>query len=213
MMREIILANIRRAIKRDQANEATLNLRLQNKPRGILPALSGDIQNIFRDKMQKSFAKVEQINFVSESILVLEKILQDNQLQPQFRLANNPLLNLIPFKKQWTLQYGAAEPSDVISVTEAFCGVAETGTLVLLSSPDSPTTLNFLPPIHVVLLNIKNIVAHYEDALDLIQSSGKSPRTINFISGPSRTSDIEQTAQFGAHGPKQLYVLLFQEEK
>ncbi len=205
-MKQKILENICRALKRDQVDESVLNRRLQEKPRGILPALSGS----FVEKMQKSSARVEQIHAVSESIKVLEKIVHENHLAPRFRLANDALVDLIPFNKNWLLQQGAADASDEISVTHALCGVAETGTLVLLSSKESPTTLNFLPPIHVVLLNAKNIVSHYEDALDLISHT---PRTINFISGPSRTSDIEQTAQFGAHGPKQLYVLIYQEEK
>ncbi len=216
--RQHILTTIRRNLKREQLDESTLHLRLQQKPRGVLPALSDTALAVFINKMQKSFAKVEQIQSLSESIFVLEKIVQDIQLNPQFRLATNPLFDLISFAKHpnWILQQGAADPADIISLTHAFCGVAETGTLVLLSSESSPTTLNFLPPIHVVLLNIKNIMPHYEDAFDLIYQTYSSltlPRTINFISGPSRTSDIEQTAQLGAHGPKQLYVLLYQEEK
>lgn len=216
--RQRILATIRHNLKREQVDESLLNLRLQQKPRGVLPELSDAVIPLFIDKMQKSVANVEQIHSISDTIFILEKIIEDQKIIPQFRLAKNPLFNLISFKKHpdWIVQFGAAEPTDMISLTHAVCGVAETGTLVLLSSATSPTTLNFLPPIHIVLLNIKTIFPHYEDALDLIgqtYTAATLSRIINFISGPSRTSDIEQTAQFGAHGPKQLYVLLYQQEK
>jgi L-lactate dehydrogenase complex protein LldG len=219
--RQQIMSNIQCALGRekiDDSMQVLLNLHLEEKPRGILPALSDTALTIFIEKIRKSSVIVEQIHSISDSIFLLEKIVKNNQLDPRFRLAGDPLLKLIPFSNHphWTLQWGAADQADRISVTSAFCGIAETGTLVLLSSELSPTTLNFLPPIHVVLLDINQIVPHYEDAFDLINQaypSSQLPRTINFISGPSRTSDIEQTAQFGAHGPKQLYVLLFQEEK
>jgi L-lactate dehydrogenase complex protein LldG len=102
--------------------------------------------------------------------------------------------------------------SDLVSVTSSFCAVAETGTLVLLSSPESPTTLNFLPETHFVLLSIQNIVPYYEDAWDLIRAKNSIlPRNVNFITGPSRTADIEQTVQIGMHGPKELIILLYGE--
>lgn len=103
-------------------------------------------------------------------------------------------------------------PSDQVSVTHCLCGIAETGTLVLLSSPDSPTTLNFLPEMHIVLLSKKNIVGYYEEAWDLIRQQQHLPRLINFITGPSCTGDLEQTLQIGVHGPKQLHILIYNEE-
>jgi L-lactate dehydrogenase complex protein LldG len=73
--------------------------------------------------------------------------------------------------------------------------------LVLLSGPDSPTTLNFLPA--------GRIVPRMEDAWDLLRGErGELPRAINIVSGPSRTADVEQTIQLGAHGPRRLHVLL-----
>lgn len=95
------------------------------------------------------------------------------------------------------------------NVTTAFCGVAETGTIVMLSSKENPTASNFLPEKHVVLLAQKKIVAYYEDAWDLIREQGPTPRTVNFITGPSRTGDIEQNVQIGIHGPKELLILIY----
>jgi L-lactate dehydrogenase complex protein LldG len=105
------------------------------------------------------------------------------------------------------------EYSNLISLTSSFCGVAETGTIVLLSSLESPTTLNFLPTTHFVLLSTQSIVAYYEDAWDMVRANNTVlPRTVNFITGPSRTADIEQTIQMGMHGPKELIILLYSQK-
>jgi len=87
----------------------------------------------------------------------------------------------------------------------AFAGIAETGTLMLVSGPNSPTTLNLMPDTHIVVLRADQIVGPYEEALDRlrVRQDGKPlPRTVNFITGPSRTADIEQKIELGAHGPR-----------
>ncbi len=94
--------------------------------------------------------------------------------------------------------------------------VAETGTLMLASGPGTPTTLNFLPDTHIVVLRAGQIVASYEDGWDLIRARADGnpqtlPRTINMITGPSRTGDIEQRIQLGAHGPRRLHVVLVED--
>jgi len=97
------------------------------------------------------------------------------------------------------------------SVTEAFCAIAETGTVMLLSGPENPVRLNFLPEVHVVVVSTRDIVGGYEEAWDRLRremGEGAMPRTVNWITGPSRTADIEQTLILGAHGPRALHVLL-----
>jgi len=101
--------------------------------------------------------------------------------------------------------------NDATVLTEAFAGVAETGSLVLLSSMNSPTSLNFLSDNYLCVLRRDHIVRHIEDVWDRIrQQVGTLPRAINFITGPSRTADVEQTIQLGAHGPRRLHVILFE---
>lgn len=88
---------------------------------------------------------------------------------------------------------------------------AETGTLFLVSGADNPTTLNFLPETHIVLICAGDVAGSYEEAFDRLRAIyGEStlPRTVNLISGPSRTADIEQTIVRGAHGPKRLHVVI-----
>ena len=103
---------------------------------------------------------------------------------------------------------GRAEPDDLVSVTPALAGIAETGTLMAASGPDHPTTLNFLPAVHIVVLQADRVVGTYEEAWERLREAGALPRTVNLITGPSRTGDIEQTIFLHAHGPGRLHIVL-----
>ena len=96
-------------------------------------------------------------------------------------------------------------------LSRAVAAAAETGTLVLVSGADNPTTLAFLPETHFILIRAGDVVGSYEEAFDRLRAiygEGALPRTVNLISGPSRTADIEQTIVRGAHGPKRLHVVI-----
>ena len=128
-------------------------------------------------------------------------------------MASDAELAALPWADQPILRIErrAARDGDKVSVTTAFAGIAETGTLLLRSGPDWPTTLNFLPDTHIVLLPTERIVGSYEDGWDLLRAPGQAmPRTINYITGPSRSGDIEQTMQLGAHGPLRLHVVIIE---
>ncbi len=103
------------------------------------------------------------------------------------------------------IEYRAALETDRISVTRACAGIAETGTIAMVSSPTSPVTLNFLPETHIVVLERDRLVSSMEQFWPMLESP---PRAINFITGPSKTADIEQTIVYGAHGPRRFHVLL-----
>jgi L-lactate dehydrogenase complex protein LldG len=98
-----------------------------------------------------------------------------------------------------------------VSVAHADAGVAETGTLVLTSGQDNPTTLNFLPEVEIVVLTAADIAGDYETVWDRIRERygrGTMPRTVNYVTGPSRSGDIEQTIILGAHGPRTLHIVV-----
>ncbi len=105
---------------------------------------------------------------------------------------------------------GPAEPNDRVALSRAFAAIAETGTLLLTSGPENPATLAFLPETHLVAVDRAAIAGTYEDALArLRQSYGANlPRTLNFISGASRTGDIGGRLVHGAHGPRRLVVFV-----
>ncbi|HTE39151.1 MAG TPA: LUD domain-containing protein, partial [Reyranella sp.] len=126
-----------------------------------------------------------------------------NNLPAQAAMAPSPLLDRYDWasQKMLALRRGRGEGGDQVSITGAFAGIAETGTLVMVSGPDHPVSLNLLPDTHVVVLREDDIVAGYEDVwARLRERYGKDtmPRTVNTITGPSRTGDIEQAMELGA---------------
>jgi L-lactate dehydrogenase complex protein LldG len=102
-----------------------------------------------------------------------------------------------------------AKGDDLVGITGAFCAIAETGTLVMLSGADTPPTVSLLPETHIAVLAKTRIVRSMEDAWALVRAERpEMPRAVSFISGPSRTADIEQTVTLGAHGPYRVHIIL-----
>ncbi|MBI4189148.1 MAG: lactate utilization protein C [Betaproteobacteria bacterium] len=103
----------------------------------------------------------------------------------------------------------AAQGSDLVGITGCFCAIAETGTLMLLSGPSTPAATSLLPETHVAVVRTSRIVRGMEDAWNLLRGEHTAmPRAVNFVSGPSRTADIEQTLVLGAHGPYRVHIVL-----
>ncbi|MCY7389527.1 MAG: lactate utilization protein C [Burkholderiales bacterium] len=102
-----------------------------------------------------------------------------------------------------------ANGDDLIGITGCFCAIGETGTLLLLGAPDTPKSTALLPETHICIVKKSRMVATMEDAFALMRSEiGEPPRATFFVSGPSRTADIEQTIVIGAHGPYRVHVIL-----
>ncbi|MBU2885637.1 lactate utilization protein [Gilvimarinus agarilyticus] len=96
-----------------------------------------------------------------------------------------------------------------VVVTEAFRGIAETGSLVLISQPGHSSASHFLPEYLIIILPYNNILPSQESVWeDVRQRSGDIPRTVNLVTGPSRTGDIEQKMVLGAHGPRQVHLVV-----
>src|SRR3954462_3201984 len=109
--------------------------------------------------------------------------------------ASRPHRNPSRVLRPESVSQGRSEGADLNAVSHAFGGVAETGTLVMISGPESPSTLNFLPDNHIVVLSAKDIAGDYETVFARVRDTygkGEMPRTVNFITGPSRSADIEQ---------------------
>ncbi len=93
-------------------------------------------------------------------------------------------------------------------LTVAGCAIADTGTLVHADPAGQPRTLSLVPPIHFCLLDPRRLHGSLADAIAAEGWAAPMPSNLVFVSGPSKTADIQQTLAYGAHGPKELYVLL-----
>jgi L-lactate dehydrogenase complex protein LldG len=130
-------------------------------------------------------------------------------------MAPHPALREIPWSARPLLEIreGRAEATDAVSVQHGFAGIAETGTLMLPSAPERPVTLNLLADTAVVVLRANAVVGAYEEAWDRLRAEvGAMPRNVMFVTGPSRSADIEQTLELGAHGPRRLHIVLVEDE-
>lgn len=103
---------------------------------------------------------------------------------------------------------GIGRMEEPATLSRAVWGLAETGSLVLLSGPENPVTLTFLGEAHFVLLREADILGGFEDLWPALRARGSPPRTVNLVTGPSRSADIGQRLQLGAHGPVALHVFL-----
>ncbi len=128
-------------------------------------------------------------------------------LPPRAAVAR-PLAGL-PWPDGFSHHPGPAGQSEILSVTPCLAGIAEVGSVVLPSGPDSPTSLNFVPDHHLVVLHVCQIVRHFEDVWPRVRALPDGmPRALNIVAGPSRTGDVELTLQLGAHGPRSVHVIL-----
>ena len=224
--RDDILAGIRRGLGRGPVNGETaaqLAERVAAHRRNLVPARASNLDHAGRvdlfvamaEEVQTSVARVASLADVPGEVA---RYLAAENLPAELVMAPDPGLEAIPWDQRPLLRIrrGRAEAGDAVSLTPCLAAVAETGTLLLASGPGTPTTLNFLPDTHIVVVHARQVVASYEDGWDLLRVRADGgpeawPRTVNLITGPSHTGDIEQRIQLGAHGPRRLHVVLVED--
>ena len=222
--RERILAAVRNSLGRgrlDPDREAELRARIAAHHRNLLPARATAIDE--RERVELFIAMAEEVQTtvtrVSSPAAVPEAVaryLASENLPAELVMAPDPSLDEFPWKN-WPLLHirrGPAEAEDRVGLTPCHAAIAETGTLMLVSGAQTPTTLNFLPETHIVVVRRDQVVATYEDGWDRMRTGSKTeglPRAVNFITGPSRTADIEQHIELGAHGPRRLHIVLVED--
>ena len=94
------------------------------------------------------------------------------------------------------------------SLTSARSAIAETGTLILWPDAAEPRLMSLVAPLHFILLDTTTIHADFHSAMSAEGWKDAMPTNALLISGPSKTADIQQTLAYGAHGPRELVVLL-----
>jgi L-lactate dehydrogenase complex protein LldG len=218
--RELVLGTVRRSlgnVKSDKARRAIVRGRLENHPRGTIPARAQ--VNHFRQIdlfMEMAIAvdtSVDRVKTKADILDAVTKFLRNHNLPQSLVHGDDAYLARLPWGKFKTLEHrrGPAAGNDHVSLAKAHSGVAETGTLMMASGADNPVTLNFLPDVSIVVLEAKDIAGDYETAWDKLRKNygtREMPRTLNMVTGPSRTADIEQTLLLGAHGPRSLHIII-----
>ena len=97
-----------------------------------------------------------------------------------------------------------------VGITTAQAAIAETGTLVLDSARERHRLVSLVPPVHIAIVDASTIRATLGETLSMLQNGKELSPAVTFITGPSRTADIELTLTIGVHGPQELYVIINQ---
>jgi L-lactate dehydrogenase complex protein LldG len=218
--RDAVLGKVRRALGAtdgEAERRRAVAERLKNPRPNLIPA-RGKLDRegrvaLFRDMAERVSATTDRIASPDDVPEAVGRYLRAHNLPMRIRSGADLVLASLPWEREPHLERltGASDGHDLVSLSRAFGGVAESGTIVLLSGSDNPTTLNFLPDTHIVILAADEISGDYETVFRRIRErlgAGVAPRTINLVTGPSRSADIEQTLILGAHGPRALHILI-----
>ena len=219
--RDRVLGRIKRSLNvkdgDDASRQKVARERLKSHAPNLVPErghTSGESRlGLFTRMLDGQSASVSRAKSPEEIPEIVANYLREQNLPAEFRTGSDPLLNEIPWSKapSLTRHFGPGQANDAVSLSHATGAAAETGTLFLTSGADNPTTLNFLPDTHMVVIRAEDISGSYEgawNALRKVYGEGNMPRTVNLVSGPSRTADIDQIIVMGAHGPRRLHVIL-----
>ncbi len=178
------------------------------------PIVDGILLDRFVEKHKAVNGTVAMVKSFSEVPQAVEQFVNACQLPLEMVMSDTDLMHGIDWPQNWNIERRSARSSDAVSVTDAICAIAETGTIVVANSTQVSSTHMFLPDNHIVILSGGLIVRHLEDALSICEPLAQNrSRGIHMITGPSKTADVEQTIQYGAHGPRKLHAVIIRENE
>jgi len=217
--RELIFATMRRSLGvsgTEAPRRASVAARLAGHPAGVVPA-RGQLPprerlDLFMRMVEAAAGTTERAACAADLPAAIAAFLRGLNLPLRVRHGDDARLTVLRWGNAPALEVlrGPSDGGDLAAVSHAFTAVAETGTVVLTSGPDNPTTLNFLPDVHIVVVDAADVASDFEAVMARLRErygEGVMPRTVNMITGPSRSADIEQTLLLGAHGPRKLHVI------
>jgi len=221
--RETILGEIGRSLGRKATADAAREIdgRIRRHEANLIPRRAADPAKHLALFVERSERLGVSVDVVKDAREVPEKIaawLAKHNLPARVKMSPDSALDAYPWDASLlSIGRGRAAPDDLNSVTPAFAAIAETGTVMTVSDPARPTTLNFLPDNHAIVLNKSQIVGTLEAAWAKFRENlgGQTamPRTVNLISGASRTGDIDARIYQGAHGPRRVHIVIVDDDR
>jgi L-lactate dehydrogenase complex protein LldG len=217
--RETIIAKIRLGLGTydSPGRRATVARRLAQPTQPLAPERAKKQADERRVQL-RSFLEGQSATFIEAASaadvpVAIARFLRSTNLPLRVRVGDDAYLRELDWEQEPALERlsGPARGDDEVGLSHATAAVAETGTLVMASGPDNPVTINYLPETHIVVVEDKALVGGYESAWEKIRARfGRRamPRTVSFVSGPSRSADIGGQLVMGAHGPRRLCVIL-----
>jgi L-lactate dehydrogenase complex protein LldG len=210
--RERILGGIRTALGRtgplDDKDIEAIAAKLRDHPRGPMPQMDWDPLTNFRARCLALSSTLDEVASLTEVPAAVARYLSANGL-PRTGVCWPELQVLDWAAAGLSIEARPSRGDDPVGITGVYCALAETGTLMLLSGPATFATTSLLPETHIAVVPADRIVRCMEEAWDLLRRErGTLPRQVAFVSGPSRTADIEMTLVLGIHGPYRVHIIL-----
>jgi L-lactate dehydrogenase complex protein LldG len=218
--RQAVLGQVRRSlgVRGDEAaRRAIVKGRIENHPSGTIPERGrrAPFKRIeaFIGMAEAADATTARVERKDEVLAAVTAFLRSRDLPSDLVHGADPYIESLDWHRhnEISVHQGPPVPEDRVSLAKAFAGVAETGTLVMLSGPENPITLNFLPFTEIVVIEAKDIAGDYESVWERLRSeigAGNMPRSVVWVTGPSRSADIGQKLLLGAHGPGNLHIVI-----
>ncbi|MBD3609140.1 MAG: LUD domain-containing protein [Gammaproteobacteria bacterium] len=204
--RNTILTRLRAG---DWSQNNEIKDRISAHARGPLPALKKETLVQFISKMTANSASVDSVNSDVAIVDSIKGFLNQHELPLSLCVVAHPALNDLPWSPDMTAEQRKVSHTDLTTLSVASAALAETGSVVMLSGNETPTEANFLPDNFICIVNKADIINYMEELWDRLRQQGDTlPGVVNIISGPSRTADVEQTIQLGAHGPRRMHVII-----
>ena len=218
--RETVLSSIRRSLGvtgREAPRHQSVDDRIAGHPVGVVPA-RGQLDParrlvLFKDMVAAAAGTLDHLPSADHVPEAIAAYLRARNLPLSILRGADSRLAGLPWDRAPALDVwiGPSDGRQLAGLSHAFAGIAESGTVVMLSGPDNPSTVNLLPDHHLVVVRAEDVAGDYETVWSRLRArfgAGVMPRTVNWITGPSRSADIEQTLLLGAHGPRSLHILL-----
>ena len=218
--RDSMLSKIR-ATMGNPASEAdrrrAVTDRLEAAPKGIIPGRAqlpeAEQVELFCTMAEQFGATLARVSDYGDVASEVSGYLRARNLPAAIRMGADTRLQKAGWETEKNLEvrHGVSDGGDLAGVSHATAGIAETGTVAMMSGQDNPTTINFLPEHHIVVIKASDIRGDMESVWAMVRENkgkGEMPRALNLITGPSRSGDIEQTILLGAHGPRALHVIV-----
>ncbi len=215
--REKVLGAIRTRLGNSGGKREAVEARIAGQARHLVPERSrqdaSGLKALFAAQLRAGNATVVESASEADLPRIVASYLRGQNLPLTLRAGEDAWLRGIDWSREPAISItkGPAVPADEVGLTHAVAAVAETGTLVLASGPENPVTVTFLPETSIIVVRAADLVGPYEAAFDLIRERyghGTMPRTLNLVSGPSRTADVGGRLVTGAHGPRRLCVVI-----
>src|SRR5262245_9406119 len=215
--RQAVLSSIREHLAASERFDRQLSHSAAAAPRSLGKSAEDDrgaaLIELFRQSLEAVSADCFIVQTIDEAASAVERIIDETKPQRVAVSDAAVVRKIVGQLKAEAAFLDAPNQSELfdcdLGITAAQLAIAETGTLVLESERERNRLASLVPPVHVAIIQASRIRRTMAEILELIANSevGLS-RAITFITGPSRTSDIELTLAIGVHGPGKLYVIV-----